>query len=287
MASSPTPSPCTGSACATIPTSPNPQATCPPGYFAMNPTTCVNPPLVVTPTSLTFGGVGVPSSLSYTVHEDYYLGAFHVSDNCSGAISETTSSGGGRGTDSSYSVSSVVGNKACVITVTDDRGDSGTVSVATGIGVTLLKQYVCDPRSPARSFDTDIGPDPDGIHENYSNGTSCAPPTHGLCSTNPLIGTTAADGGLYVNDGNSCSHWAVVQTQRSSPIGCVDTTSGVVPAPIVRIRDGDDVWTLFHDGIPTNTVWRSSWLADPNNGVCAQTYQPGPPPPDFFWSRET
>ncbi|MDB5092567.1 MAG: hypothetical protein JWO85_668, partial [Candidatus Eremiobacteraeota bacterium] len=89
MASSPTPSACAGSACVTIPTSPNPQASCPPNYFATNASTCVNPALVVTPTSLTFTAAGVPASLSYTVHEDYYLGAFHVSDNCSGAITDT------------------------------------------------------------------------------------------------------------------------------------------------------------------------------------------------------
>ncbi len=176
-ASSPTVSPCVGTGCVSIPTSPNPQATCPPHYFAENATTCVNPPLVVRPATLTFTAVGVPASLSYTVHEDYYLGAFHVSDNCSGAISDTNTTGGGNGTDSIYTVISFVGNKTCAITVADDRGNTGTVSVATGSRVGLLPQRVCDPQSPARPLGTDIGPDPDGIHEDFSNGTTCAAPT--------------------------------------------------------------------------------------------------------------
>jgi prepilin-type N-terminal cleavage/methylation domain-containing protein len=287
MASSPTPSPCVGAACVNIPTSPNPQPSCPPGYFAQNAATCVNPPLVVTPTSLAFTAAGAPSSLTYAVHEDYYVGAFHVSDNCPGAITDKNTSGGGSGTDSTYSVSSLLGGKTCAITVTDDRGNSGGVSVATGSGVGMLPQLVCDPQSPARAFGTDIGPDPDGIHENVSNGTSCALPTHPLCSTNPLVGTTAADGRLYVDDGNSCTHWTVVQTQRASPSDCVDTTSDGGPRPIMKIHVGSDVWTLFYDGAPTPTVWRSSWLSDPSSGMCAQIYQPGPPSSEYFLSRET
>jgi len=123
---------------------------------------------------LTFTAVGVPASLSYTAHEDYYPGAFHVSDNCSGAITDTNTAGGGNGTDSRYSVASLVGNKTCTITVTDDRGNAGHISVTAGSGVGLLPQSVCDPQSPARPFGTDIGPNPDGIHEDISNGTTCA-----------------------------------------------------------------------------------------------------------------
>jgi prepilin-type N-terminal cleavage/methylation domain-containing protein len=285
MASSPTPSPCVGAACINIPTSPNPQPSCPPHYFATNPSTCVNPPLLVTPTSLTFASTSSPPQ-SFAVHEDYYLGAFQVSDDCAGGISDIDTAGGGNGTDSSYSVTARRNNMNCVISVRDDHGGFATVAVSI-LNVGLLKQYVCDPKSPARAFDTDIGPDPDGIHENYSNGTSCAPPTHSLCSTNPLNGTTAADGRLYVDDGNSCSHWSVVQTQRTSPSDCVDTTSDGGPRPIMKIHVGSDVWTLFYDGAPTGTVWRSSWLSDPSSGMCAQTYQPGPPPSDYFLSRET
>jgi prepilin-type N-terminal cleavage/methylation domain-containing protein len=186
MASSPTPSPCIDGTCITLPTSPNPQATCPPHYFAENTTTCVNPPLVVTPASLTFTNAGVPPSLSYAVHESYYLGAFHVSDNCSGAISDATASGGGNGTDSTYAVSSNGGNKNCSITITDARGNSGSVSVVTGSGVGLIPQSVCDPQNPARPFNTDIGPDPDGIHEDYSNGTTCASPATPSAAATPV-----------------------------------------------------------------------------------------------------
>jgi hypothetical protein len=127
--------------------------------------------LVVNPSSLTFAGTSSPAQ-SYTVHEDVYRGAFGVSDNCAGAISDTNTSGGGSGTDSGYSVSPLVANKSCTITVTDDHGNSGAVAI-TILNGGLVPQFVCSSQ-PAQ---TDLGPDPDGIHEDFSNGVPCATPT--------------------------------------------------------------------------------------------------------------
>ncbi|MDP9024871.1 MAG: hypothetical protein M3N13_05845, partial [Candidatus Eremiobacteraeota bacterium] len=37
----------------------------------------------------------------------------------------------------------------------------------------LAQQYVCDPQSPPRPYGTHIGPDADGTHDDFSNGTAC------------------------------------------------------------------------------------------------------------------
>jgi hypothetical protein len=37
----------------------------------------------------------------------------------------------------------------------------------------LVQQYICDYQSPPRPYGTHIGSDADGIHDDFSNGTSC------------------------------------------------------------------------------------------------------------------
>lgn len=171
----PTATPCIDGTCKPLPVIPKAAATCPPGYLAKDAATCEDPPLVVSPTSLTFASVAAPPQ-SFTVHEDIYLGAFHTSDNCAGAIIVTNLSGGDHGTDSSYSVSSIVGNKSCSIVVSDDRAKAKTISVVTGNGAGLVPETVCDTVTPPRAAGTDLGPNRDGIHEDYSSGKSCATP---------------------------------------------------------------------------------------------------------------
>lgn len=216
---SPTPFACVGVSCAPLPAIPTATATCPPGYLPKDAATCENPSLVVSPTSLTFASVNAPAQ-SFAVHEDIYVGAFHVSNNCGGAISETNTSGGGNGTDSSYAVFSHTANKACSISVSDDRGNAKTVAVITGNGAGLVPETVCDAVSPPRPAGADLGANPDGIHEDYSSGAVCAPavsqptalPTG---STGPMT-TCPAE---VVKAIQGVSEATVIQTGPQEPFG--------------------------------------------------------------------
>ncbi len=165
---------CAAAICGGLPAPPKATVTCPPRYIFKDAATCVDPPLTVFPRALTFISPGRPANLTYTVHEDLYLGAFHVSDNCQGAITDTTVSGSGNGPISVYGISALR-LKSCTIVVNDDRG-SPPQTISVGIGNFVLDPlYVCDPRTPPAPLNTDLGRDPDGVHEDISNGTTCRP----------------------------------------------------------------------------------------------------------------
>ena len=124
------------------------------------------------------------SSQTYQVQELVYTGPFTVASTCSGGITDTLSTGTGNGTTSGYTVTPSAGPLSCTITATDNRGNSATVAI-TVQNPALIQQFVCDPSYPPAPYDTDLGPDPDGIHEDYSNGTSCPGSTPTPSSTSP------------------------------------------------------------------------------------------------------
>lgn len=158
-----------------------------------------------------------------TISEGNYGGPFSYSSNCGGAVAFSPPSGSITGPTS---VLQATGNSpiTCNLVVNDnhnnDRG-SPTGAVTVPITVISLKpgMLVCDPQSPARPRGTDIGPDPDGIHEDISNGTTCGALVQVVCYTDPRAGTTdnaTNPPTQYVGTGRAppCS-----QTTHCSPSG--------------------------------------------------------------------
>jgi len=228
----PTPFPCAGPCVPTAPASPNPTVTCPPRYLAENASTCVPSQLTVSPTSLSFAAPGVPPSQTFVATELGYSGPFTTTDTCSGGTSYSTSGGGGP--TATYTVSAIRA-ETCGITVYDIAGDSATVRVLTQ--QSLVKIYVCDPRNPARSYGTAIGPDPDGIHEDYSDGTTCAS-TPVPTSTPASLGTAShavapACTQIFEDDWQCTWDDSYSVTFDSSPGDQVRVTATVTPAATV------------------------------------------------------
>jgi prepilin-type N-terminal cleavage/methylation domain-containing protein len=187
VAPSPTPFPCAGSCLPTAPASPNSNPTCPPHYVANGVSTCLAANLRVIPTSLVYTSPGVPSGQTIVVQETAYTGPFSLSDTCAGAISYVPN-GPMPGPSATYTVAGLRPAN-CLLTATDVIGNAATVTI--GIGSPRQPRFVCDPRNPARPYDTDLGPDPDGIHEDYSTGSSCATPSP--APTNPPSSPTIID----------------------------------------------------------------------------------------------
>jgi prepilin-type N-terminal cleavage/methylation domain-containing protein len=178
---------CVTARCSGVPAIPRVTVTCPPKFTPTNAASCINRVLVVFPDVLTFSSPGHPVSLTYTVQEDSYIGSFRIADNCSGAIADVINSGNGQGSMSTYGVTALRSG-SCSITVNDEYGNAGVVQIRIG-NPTLVQQIVCDTRIPPAAYGTDLGPDPDGIHEDISNGMSCnatpAPPPLNTASPAP------------------------------------------------------------------------------------------------------
>jgi hypothetical protein len=225
--------------------------------------------LVVSPGSLSFASSTAPAQ-SYSVHEDVYRGVFLVADNCGGAITDSVSSGGGSGTDSTYSVAAARNNVSCAISVSDDHGNTGTVTVSILNG-SLVAQYVCDPQSPARPFNTDIGPDPDGIHEDFSNGSSCAGPTpSSQVVTSSVVGPIDCDQPYL-------SQW---DCYSEADLTFSFTLASTAPASLSFVGSWSQNGTTSVYG--NNTCNGQYWCGNPYQGLYATIYaspQPG-------WSQQ-
>ncbi len=232
IAPSPTAFPCAGSCIPTPPASPNPNPTCPPNYVPKDPSTCIPTTLTVVPSSLTFLAPGTPSYLTFTAQEIGYTAAFNLSDNCGGAISNSPMAGG-RGPTATYSVSATR-IAQCIVQVSDLNMNTATVRVF--VRPALQPKYICDPESPARPYGTDLGPDPDGMHEDYSTGVTCATPSS---QPTPAAGSPATSqvspvcSELFPDDW-SCSWTDSYSLPFADPPGTtIHITGRVIPASTI------------------------------------------------------
>lgn len=182
IAPAPTAFPCSGSCTPTVPPSPTSNPTCPPGYRTTTVASCVAGGLSVSPTTLTFSAPGTPTSQAFNVVDTSYSGSLQTSDTCSGAITVTPLVEAGP--NATYHVAALRPTN-CVVSVVDSLGNSGFVQVH--VLSSLLKRYVCDPTAPPRPYGIDMGPDSDGKHEDFSDGSSC-----GQASPTPAPTQTAS-----------------------------------------------------------------------------------------------
>lgn len=213
-----TPSPpaqtCAGGPCSSVVAPPNAAGVCPPGFFFIGPTACADPPLLLSPSSLLFLAPGAPAQ-SVAAHEDGYTGPLVAgASTCGGAIAL---SGGGNGTDATFSVAPLAPAR-CSVQIADDHGGASTFGIVTygRLVVTPARLTFSAPDAPAASL---------AVSEAAYAGTIAVDGCNGYATASPSSFALALD---------ATSTIAVTPAQVTScTLNVRDDHGGVVPVSVV------------------------------------------------------
>ncbi|MDQ6779787.1 MAG: hypothetical protein M3Z37_01355 [Candidatus Eremiobacteraeota bacterium] len=190
----------------------------------------VSGPLVLTPTSLSFGDTGAGSAQPFALSENSYGGAFTVDASACAGIA-TISAGPFNGPNASVTVTPQA-QGSCNITVSDDHGGSRLESITVGPFGAIA------PSTTSLTF-TDVGSgvtQPFSVSESGYSGTftidqsACA----GIASVSPASGTSSTTFTVTsVGPGGPCN--LSISDDHGSPPASVRVTVGpfgaVSPSP--------------------------------------------------------